>query len=74
MLRAIKKRLRELEQRIWTRLALWPTDDDAFISALGLNESEKKMFQRQNPGGVIGYDIVEALSFTAARDWRDDGN
>lgn len=73
MLREIKKRIKQLEQRIWAKLTSWPDDDDGFISALGLNESEKKMFQRQNPGGV-GYDIVGALSFTAARDWGDGEN
>ena len=72
MIRSLKRRLYLLEKRVLAKFFCWPTDDDAFISALGLNESEKKMFQRQNPGGVIGYDIVGALSFTAARDWRPD--
>ena len=74
MIASIKKRLHLLEKRLIAKILRWPTDEDEFVDALGLEPDEKKMFQRENPGGVIGYDIVEALSFTAARDWRDDEN
>ena len=69
MLRAIKKRLRELEQRIWAKLPFWPGDGDDFLECLGV---DKEKYSMENPDGSIGYDVVRALGDTAAEDWRPD--
>ncbi|MBR0199425.1 MAG: hypothetical protein IJQ42_04580 [Oscillospiraceae bacterium] len=67
MLRAIKERLRELEQRIWAKLPFWPDDGDSFLESLGVDRGK---YIVKNPDGSIGYDAIRALSDTAVRDWR----
>ena len=71
MHRESKKRIVKLEQRIWAKLTFWPTDDDGFLEALGITERQKEKYKRINPGGVAGYDEIEALNSTAATDWAD---
>lgn len=48
-------------------IALFPPDDDSFISALGV-ETEK--YQRKNRDGTIGYDVMAALNDTAPDVWE----
>ena len=69
MLRAIKKRLRQLEKRIWTKLPFWPDDGDGFVSALGVDPERFKIIKAD---GLAGYDFVAALSATAEADWREE--
>lgn len=69
MLRAIKKRLRELEQRIWTKLPFWQDDGDSFLESLGV---DKGKYIVKNPDGSIGYDAIRALNDTAVQDWRTE--
>ena len=67
MLRELKKRLRQLEKRIWTKLPFWPDDGDGFITALGVDPGK---YLSINPDGSAGYDAIRALCDTAAEDWR----
>ncbi len=69
MLRAIKRRLKELEKRIWTRLPHWPNDCDGFLAALGVNVNQ---YRARNPDGSTGYDVIRALNDTAAEDWAEE--
>ncbi len=68
-LRAIKKRLRELEKRIWAKLTFWPGDDDGFLAALGVN---REQYRTKNPDGSTGYDVIRALNDTALQDWAEE--
>ena len=67
MLKAIKKRLRALEQKVRAKLLSWPDDGDGFFECLGV---DKRKYSMENPDGSIGYDAIRALSDTAAADWR----
>ena len=69
MLGTIKKRLRELEKRIWARLPFLPGNDDNFISALGVNPERFKII---NADGRAGFDFLAALNSTAAEDWAEE--
>lgn len=68
MLREIRRRLERLERRIWAQLPFWPSDDDGFIAALGVNPERFKII---NADGSGGYDPIAALSITAKADWRE---
>lgn len=68
MLNQIKARLVRLEQRIWTRLPLWPDDSDGFLGALGV---DSRRYAVTNPNGSTGYDAIRALSDLAAEDWKE---
>ena len=69
MLREIKMRIKQLEQRIWAKLTSWPDDDDGFLECLGV---DKEKYHMKNPDGSNGFDVIRALSDTAAEDWRPD--
>ncbi len=68
MIREIKKRLKRLEQRIWTKLPLWPDDSDGFLAALGV---DNRRYAVTNPNGSTGFDTIRALSDLAAEDWKE---
>ena len=68
MLNQIKARLVRIEQRIWTRLPLWPDDSDGFLAALGV---DNRRYAVTNPNGSTGFDAIRALSDLAAEDWKE---
>ena len=69
MLRAIKKRIKVLEQRLLAKLPFWPDDGDSFLESLGV---DKGKYIVKNPDGSIGYDVIRALSDSAVQDWRQE--
>lgn len=69
MLRAIKKRIKVLEQRLLAKLLFWPDDGDSFLESLG---ADKGKYIVKNPDGSIGYDVIRALNDTAAEDWAEE--
>lgn len=48
---------------------IYPSNDDGFIDALGV---EPKLYAMQLPDGTIGYDAMRALNDTALIDWEDE--
>lgn len=69
MLKQIKTRLERIEQKFFSKIPFWPGDDDSFLESLGV-DSEKYIVK--NPDGSNGFDVVRALSATAAEDWRPE--
>lgn len=69
MLREIKKRIKQLEQKIWAKLPFWPDDEDGFISALSVDPGK---YLTINPDGSSGYDVIRALNDTALQDWAEE--
>lgn len=65
---SIKNRLFALERRLMSLFPRWPSDDDGFLAALGVDLHK---YERKNHDGGVGFDVLAALNAIAADVWRD---